>query len=569
MSWKRDLLALFLLLILSVFAVLPLFHAGYFTMHDDQHIVRLFEFDKALLAGQFPVRWIAGLGFGFGYALFNFYPPLIYYVGEFFHLIGFSLIDSVKAVWFLAIVGSGFAMYFLAKNFFGRIGALVAALFYMYAPYHAVDAYVRGALAELASFVWLPLILLFAKKAAETGKLKYSLWTGIFLGLLMLTHNLIFLPFFGLSVLWFGAMVLIYKTKLKTAIGLFLLSTVLCFGLTAFFWLPSLWEKQFTLVDSLLIKNLASYNIHFVCPSQLWDSLWGFGGSIPGCVDGLSFKIGKLHILVSIAAAFVAIYLWIKNQRKLSLVVLTGLMLLSFSIFMTTNYSKFIWDNISLLWYLQFPWRFLEFVTLFSSFLVASLFIVLPNKYAKAGLGAFLIALLFFVNLKLFVPQQYLEDATDKKLTTNEEIKWRVSGTSFEYMPKGVATKLTDKGAVWVDIEKEQIPNLPYKTTLSTTSQKFTPSSFTFITDNLNAGTVQIQTTNFPGWKVWIDGKEVKITDNNKYKLITISVPAGNHEVVGKFENTNVRTLGDSITLITLFALIIFTVFNLWKLKKQ
>jgi hypothetical protein len=37
---------------------------------------------------------------------------------------------------------------------------LIGAALYMAAPYHLIDAYVRGALAEAASFVWLPLIAL-------------------------------------------------------------------------------------------------------------------------------------------------------------------------------------------------------------------------------------------------------------------------------------------------------------------------------------------------------------------------------------------------------------------------
>lgn len=67
---------LILAVLLVIPAIAPLFHKGFFTMHDDQQVVRLYEMDQALAAGQFPARWIANLGFGFGYPLFIFYPPL-------------------------------------------------------------------------------------------------------------------------------------------------------------------------------------------------------------------------------------------------------------------------------------------------------------------------------------------------------------------------------------------------------------------------------------------------------------------------------------------------------------
>ncbi|MBI3559430.1 hypothetical protein HY085_03460, partial [Candidatus Gottesmanbacteria bacterium] len=267
---------LVLVLVLSFFAWKPLLTQGFFTIHDNQQIVRLQQLDKSLASGQFPVRWVEDLGFGMGYPLFNFYPPLVYYLGEIFHLgLGLGFVDSIKLVWFVAIVGSGVTMYFLAREFFGKIGGIVSAVFYIYAPYHAIDAYIRGALAELFSFVWLPLILLFSYQ-------KKFLLTAISLAGLMLTHNLIFLPFVGFYLLW--------SRNFR--------SLILAMGLTAFFWLPALAEKQFTLVDQLLIKNLASYQIHFICPEQLWYSPWGFGGSVAGCIDGLSFALGKIYFLV-------------------------------------------------------------------------------------------------------------------------------------------------------------------------------------------------------------------------------------------------------------------------------
>src|SRR3989338_8712326 len=185
---KNNLIGLIAILIISFSVSLPLTRGGLFTMHDDQQVVRLYLFDKALKGGQFPVRWVDELGFGFGYPLFNFYPPLVYMLGEVFHLLGFGFIDSVKLVFFFSVFGSGIAMFILVKELWGRLACLTASLFYMVLPYIALDIYVRGALAEAFSFVWLPLILWSYHMFYKTRKHIYWILSGLFLALLMITH---------------------------------------------------------------------------------------------------------------------------------------------------------------------------------------------------------------------------------------------------------------------------------------------------------------------------------------------------------------------------------------------
>ncbi len=488
-------------------------------MHDVQQVARLQQMDKSLKAGQFPVRWVEDLGFGYGYPVFNFYPPFIYYSGEVIHLAGFGFTDSIKTVWVLALFGSAVSMYFLGKEFFGKWGGLTASMFYLYAPYHAVDAYVRGALAELSSFVWLPLILLFSYKNKK-------IITGILLGLLMITHNLIFLPFVGIYIVWSLA----FKRNP-------ILPIIIAFGITAFFWMPSLWEKQFTLVDQILTKNLASYKIHFLCPQQLWYSPWGFGGSTAGCFDGISYALGKIYYFVILVGLIVGII-------KKSWVSIVSFSILAFSIFMTLPYSQFIWDKISPLWYLQFPWRFLEFAALFSALLAGSL--------NKKLLVILLVPLVIFTNAKYFVPQKLLPEATDQTQLSDYQVKWVVSATSYEYLPKGMEAR---------NINEFTIKNSQFTITkgdFQVSDQKFNPDNFRLLGKSSGGGEIQFQTVNFPGWKVWINGGEVTIEDNNPRKLITVKVESGESQIQAKFTNTPVRTLGNLISLSSIIILVIY-----------
>src|SRR4029078_11740295 len=134
------------ILIVLLFGILAsrtlLFQSGYFNMHDDLQMMRQLEIEKCFQDGQIPCRWVPDMGYGFGFPLFNFYPPLPYLVGEVYRVIGFAFTDTAKLTFATAIILSGIFMYLFSKEFFGRIGGALAAIFYIWAPYHAVDVYV-------------------------------------------------------------------------------------------------------------------------------------------------------------------------------------------------------------------------------------------------------------------------------------------------------------------------------------------------------------------------------------------------------------------------------------------
>jgi len=593
----KNLISIILITIFSITVSLPLVKPGFHQIHDDQQITRLYLFDQSLKSGQFPVRWVDGLGFGFGYPLFVFYPPLVYMIGEIYHLIGFGFIDSTKLAFFTSIVASGVAMFIFAKEIWGRYAALTGAIFYILVPYRALDIYVRGALAESFSFVWLPLILWSFYKLQNTGKSVYVYTSAIFLALLMITHNLIFLPF--ILLLPFYLLFLLWKSENKKRFFVNCqLSIVICFSLSAFFWLPALLEKKFTIVDQLLLVNLASYKIHFVYPQQLWNWAWGFGGSAAGLADGISFKIGKLHILASIAALLLAIIHLIKTKFsngqlpalqksqhetysnriekssakiwrvncQLSTVFFA---LFLISAFLTTFYSQFIWELIPPLGYLQFPWRLLTFTALFSSILAGAFVYLLKVPILRLVVTIILVILVFAPNLKLFKPQFYRENLTDQIATSKEVINWDISSSSFEYLPKGVELTKSNLGTNIINIKKEDIPNkkvIVINPQAEINNLIIKPHEVSFSINSPTNSQIRANIFNFPGWQAQIDDQIVEVDDNNKLKLIDLNIPAGKHRVTIEFRNTPVRQMGNLISLFS-FALILILIAKQWRTK--
>jgi hypothetical protein len=576
MKLIRNFLPIIVVLLFLLPAVISLFHFGFFPMHDDEQIARLQQITIAINNWQIPPRWIPDLGFGYGFPLFNFYPPLIYYLGYLFHLVGFSFISSMKLVMGLGFMLSAFFMFLWTRKHYGVLAGIFAALLYTYVPYHAVDLYVRGAFSEFFSFVWIPAVFWAFDRLSEKKTLGNAILAGIFLSLVIITHNLVFIQFIPFFAVYLIYLLFVERKNIKKVLSLFIFSVVSSIGLTLYFTLPSLLEKQYTLVDKILTGELANYKLYFVCPIQFLNSPWGYGGSIPGCVDGLTFQIGKIQLLVSILAlVFIMFFIAFRkttlfNNLKLPIV---ALILFVFSLFIATSYSENIWNVIQPLSYVQFPWRFLLFTAVFSSFLGGFVIAVLQKYLNKFVLLLVLILLsgacLYSVRLD-YKPSSYLS-VTDSFYTSKQDLQWRVSRLSYEYVPKGVATKLSDLGTTVLDISEKDLPKKSFEVVfgkMNVNEQTNIPQYKKYAVQVINPGQFRINTFSFPGWTVLVDGKKVKYNDDNKFKLITVTLAKGDHDVRVVFKNTLVRTIGDLVSCGTVLVLMILGIILIIKKKK-
>jgi hypothetical protein len=116
------------------------------------------QFGAEMARGHLYPRWLPGSFQGLGSPTFYFYPPLAYWIAGGFDALGLPTVTAVNLTAFAALALSGFAMYqWLAlRGTWPRVGAIL----YMATPYHLMDFYVRGALAEFVAFIWLPWIAL-------------------------------------------------------------------------------------------------------------------------------------------------------------------------------------------------------------------------------------------------------------------------------------------------------------------------------------------------------------------------------------------------------------------------
>ena len=274
MVFLRRHFGIFVVLLLSFWAVRPLFAPGFFSMHDDTQVARVFEMGKMLKEGVFPVRWVPDLGYGYGYPIFNFYAPLAYYAGGFFTLLGFDALIATKTMMGIGILLAGVFMYLLAREFWGKLGGIVSGLFYVYAPYHALDIYVRGDVAEFWAYSFIPLTFWGFYKVFKDPKWKWVIVGSLGYASVIISHNLTAMmvtPFLAIVTLLYCYIA--YKKKKILNTYYLILTTILGLMLSAFYWLPALLEMKNTNVLSQ-IGGGADFRDHFVCINQIWESNW-------------------------------------------------------------------------------------------------------------------------------------------------------------------------------------------------------------------------------------------------------------------------------------------------------
>src|SRR3989344_8526369 len=112
---RRHVFPLLVIFIFAFWGVRSLMVDGYFPMHDDTQVGRVVVMGRALRNGQFPVRWVSDLGYGYGYPLFNFYGPLPYYVGGALYAAGFSGLVATKIMFGIGIVGASLTMFLFVR----------------------------------------------------------------------------------------------------------------------------------------------------------------------------------------------------------------------------------------------------------------------------------------------------------------------------------------------------------------------------------------------------------------------------------------------------------------------
>jgi len=502
---------------------------GFFATHDgDFNLVRLMHFYKDLKEGQFPIRWDYEFNYRFGSPIFAFFYPLMFYLGSLVHFFGPGFGDSFKILIFLATAGSVMAMYSWLRNHFDKFGSFFGSLVYLYVPYRLLVTYVTGSFGILLSLLFLPMVFLSIDKI-YSGKSRYRLLLSIAILGIMTSHNvtaLILLPVILLYLL------IAYLTNRKRDLLIVCLQGLLLgFGLSAFFVIPALTETKYIFLG---YKKIIDYHDHFLSFRQLLYSKWGYGFSIKGFSDDLSFQIGAAQWLVVLISL---IYL----AKKPAIRPLFFLLVFLLSIVIMLPVSVFVWERIPLMSQMQFPWRLLILSLVSLPFLAG--FISQP-KYGKM-LAILLIGLLFYANRNYLRPWEAVR-YFDAVYQNNEYVYFGSSDIAEETRPKWVL-----EGPDWMKdniIQKNQPGHL-----LKISGVQ---NNLEFEVAATKSGSLVLNRFYYPIWEVTVDGRLTEVRPTEKTGLVSFDLPAGKHAVVLKQTKTQAEKIADLISLTSLVILI-------------
>lgn len=511
---KKNFLIFLFLLAVSIPSIISLFHPGFFQSDDGEWmIIRFSAFHQTLRDGQFPVRFLSRLNYGYGYPVANFLYPGFMYLAEIPKVLGFGFVPSVKIILGLSMIGSVVFSFLWLRQFFGKFEGFVGSLFYLYAPYHLFDLYKRGSVGEILALAIVPFILWQIERQS-------FFWTSIGIALLILSHNTLALLFLPIIILY---MVLkIFKTKdRKRLIYRYTGILVIGLGLASFFWLPAIFDLGYTRFSQTQVSDWQNYFVDL--------NLIGWGTL-------LVFILCFLSALLRLRKRLQLRSNDLNHSIKFILFFLVGVG----SIFLSLSQSNFLWQMFPVS-FIQFPFRFLSVAILSVAFLAAYLLSILSGKTKIAA--SFVLLLFLIISVKQFLTPAQFFDKGEGFYATNE-------GTTTvrdEYLPKWVKEKPTGhfKEKVEVVSGEANINNLI-----------FNSKKITFELNAVADSKIRINTLYFPGWKAVVDEKETIINHNNVQGVMDLLVSEGEHDIRFVFAETQLRLVSDIISFVSLFFLL-------------
>jgi len=543
---KNNFLYLITLSIISLLVCWPLFKENFITTIDGPDaLLRLFSMNQFIGKGQWLVRWIPDLH-GYGYLEFNFYPPFFTFVGTFLMKIGLSIIWALNLSCFIFILLSAYWMFFFVKEFWGPEGAFLSAIAYIFAPYQMVDLYLRGAYAETASFAFLPLILWAFLNLHKKLNIPYFCMASFSVAGLYLTHNCTTLIFSPIVILYI--LILHFPVRRQNCLSLLISWTafILGAGMAAFFWIPALLEKNLVHINFLLNGNLDFHN-NFLSFKQLIYSPWPKKPGTP-----LPYEIGIIHCLLAVLAFF-SFSKNLKGQNLLMRQLSFLFAVLIIAVFLTLPFSLKIWEDISILKFIQFPSRLLVIISFIVSIFSGGVISLVPPKKRLILMGFVSLAIML-ANLPLCQPTYGTTKVNIKDTPPSDIFRELHTPDKGEYLPIGVKY-------IRYPIPKEKLEF--YKGTgLILNQSTDCPVHLRFNVMALSPSILCLNVFYFPRWVIKVDDHLINIFKDNPFGLIFFPIDQGAHTIKADFEPTPVRLTATIISIICFSILMVLLLYK-------
>jgi hypothetical protein len=517
-------------------SALPLLSGRLGAGHDaSEYPPRLVEFHENVRQGQFPA-WAPDLGNGYGQPLFLFSPPLFYWAAETFYASGARIAAALDLGALTFLVLGALGAWSAGRYLWGPSGGLLSTAAFVLSPHLLLDLYVRGNFNEFAAMALLPWAFGAVARIARRDQ-GGTLLLALAVAGVALTHLGLFVALGGgLACVALAFFLLRQGARpiLDLAVG-----TLLGIGLAAFFLFPAQAHLGDVKAD-LLRADFLSWEQHFVQPMQLLHSAWGYGVSVAGDGDGMSFAVGPVHMLLAVGAG-IALHLHGRRAGMRSLAALLATAVL-FAL-VATPIAAPLWARCAPLQFLAYPWRLLAFVSTALALAAGGCLAGIGPRERRGAVGlAVACAALVAWGAPKARPSELLTFDDEYYAPARIAALGMNTTTREEYEPRAVAVRPAPG----------QHPGVMLQGRAATSSWSGTPWERKLHGVAYEASRLAIDVLWFPGWQLTLDSHTLTPELEPGGGRIVAALPAGEFTLGLRYGWTPMRRAGALVSLVSL-----------------
>ena len=550
-----------IILIFTLIVSIPLASNNLNIYRDDgiQHIARLMGTTQSIEEGQIIPVIMSNFCNGFGYSWNIFYSPLTAFLPLVFSIFTHSFELILKLLIILVAFLSGIAMYeFVNKISKNRYAGLMTAMVYIFAPYRLTDTYIRVAISELTSFIFLPIVFhgMYNIFNSEEKSIKKSLLLGLGATGLIITHSVI--AMYTAIFCFIYLLINIKELKNKQVIKMLVINILLIILLTSFYTIPLLEHKlsadyevfkpgRMERTDSLIQNKIKPIQLIYTAPYNF------------------CFEIG----LVSIIGLVLTILAHKKIEKSAKKFYWFALISGIVCVIMSLNFFPFE-KMPAILKMLQFTFRLLEFSSFFFAALAGINYSLVIKNFKLRD-----ILIICFVTILLLMPaynncvgfgKQWSEDKLWPAVEVNENTGRVHAGcATFEYLPSKAYENLD-----YIKTRENRVYVLSGSATIENEEKNGT--KMTFNVSNIEENTtLELPYIYYLGYNIQIEqnGQILTLeTFESSNGFVAVNLPnTESGKITVKYTGTTIMQISYIVSIITFISIVIY--FIVVKIKSK
>jgi len=453
-------------------------------------------------------------------------------------------------VW-IVLTLAGMSMWCFAREWIGGPYAKLAAVLYAIGPYHLVIAYYRSAFGELLAAALLPLLIWAALGVIETG------WRRV--PTLALVFACVWLSNAPAGVIGTYSLGIILIAGCFLRLNVRPLLSGLCamiggFALAGFYVLPAAWEQRWVEIKQVVADTYRP-SVNFLFARANEPDFVAFNWKVSWVGAGLILATG------------IAVRFTFKHRKKISRPwwILSALGLFSTALMLPP--SVWLWRALPKLWFLQFPWRWLDVLGVAFAFFAAAAIAILPNRAAQWA-----IAIILFTAI-ITAGGTMLGEAPWDRSDVSQPTAWIQEGRGYEgtdeYAPIGCDRYQLpgdpDNSERPADVSPNPAPRIA---ALDSDSGHIIPatgvqlhvetwkSTYRLFTVEIPRPiTLAPRLVSYPAWNIQVNGQIAKPELLPEREQILLPLLADRNRVQVRFGQTWDRTAGDAVSLLAAITL--------------